>query len=124
MNAMKNRFKGLNFEEAKKLYRNLAKQSHPDKGGTAGEFHELTKEFEEYVKNCNNRDNNKITSNNMESLIKEIINIVPEQYICLFTESPLYKLFTSGIISDTLGFLGKDKKRVKDVENIIRKLKQ
>lgn len=40
---MKNRFKGLNFSEAKKLYRKLAMQCHPDKGGTANEFQELTK---------------------------------------------------------------------------------
>ncbi|MDR2011388.1 MAG: hypothetical protein LBQ22_12990 [Bacteroidales bacterium] len=121
---MKNRFKGLSFDEAKKLYRNLAKQCHPDKGGTPEEFHKLTIEFEEYVKSSNNLKSDKTTSTNMESLINELLNIVPEQYINLFTESSLYKVFSSGIISDALGFLGKDYEKIKSIENLIRNIKQ
>lgn len=47
----KNRFYGMSLEEAKKLYRELIKQVHPDDGGSNEETVKLNAEFAEFKNN-------------------------------------------------------------------------
>lgn len=74
-------FNNINdFEQAKQHYRKLAKQLHPDKGGSPAQFQELQKEYQEVLYKLQNKEshNNNAPQTNNE-IIDELGNL---QRIC------------------------------------------
>jgi curved DNA-binding protein CbpA len=77
---MKNYFKNcLNLDEAKKLYFDLAKKLHPDKGGNTADFQELANEFEKFTPTPENEkfkgEFNQWNAREYAHIIEELIKI-------------------------------------------------
>jgi curved DNA-binding protein CbpA len=126
-----NRFSNCaNVDEARKLFRTLSKQFHPDAGGTKEEFQQLQQELTDFINNQNKTNNARPGSQNYydaQNILQDLLNNLPpeiKQYIDVICETSIYKVAASGIVSDILGFFGKPNQSAKNVENIIRKLKQ
>ena len=67
-------FKGVNtIEELKKVYKELAKQFHPDLGGNKEEFQSMNNEYDLLFKDLKNKANKK-SNNKDDDKFKNIIN--------------------------------------------------
>jgi surfactin synthase thioesterase subunit len=62
-----------NIEEAKLHYRKLAKQFHPDAGGTASEFQKLQEEYKTVLLQIQQNQHKVILPNLKQSAEKELI---------------------------------------------------
>jgi len=96
------------FEQAKLRYRELAKQLHPDKGGSGTEFQRMQEEYKNLLIQLQNGQNavSHPTSNQENDLLSELSKLakvlirkqVPQTYLkkkMQTTQSPLEKgLFT------------------------------
>ena len=106
-------FKNIgDIEQVKQQYRILAKQLHPDKGGTAVEFQKMQKEYKTILLQL---QQNPVKVNNQQHLLEnELLNElgklakvlikkqVPQHYIkqrITKSQSPIEQKFCSGIIS-------------------------
>lgn len=104
------------IEQAKLRYRKLAKQLHPDKGGTANDFQKMLTEYKELLLNLQQKQKvvtATIKTNSAESeLINELGRLakvlikkqVPQNYLrqkMQSTESPLKR----GLFGDIAKFL-------------------
>jgi len=107
----------INIEQTKLRYRKLAKQLHPDKGGTALEFQKMQNEYKELLITLQQK-RNAVTSVHQPSPDNELLSElgklakvlikkqVPQEYLrrkMQTTESPLKK----GLFSDIADFLDK-----------------
>lgn len=112
-----NYFNGItDLEQAKQSYRKLAKQLHPDKGGTAVEFQKMQDEYRELLLRLK-QNHNAVTNQQLplppeNELLSElgkiakvlIKNQVPQNYFrqkMQATESAIKK----GLFSDIVDFL-------------------
>ena len=97
------------FEQAKQHYRKLAKQLHPDKGGSLAQFQQLQNEYQAVLlKLKNNEVNNNVSADGNEiitelgKLAKTLIKSqIPQQYLknrMDMSKTPLEKNLYSGII--------------------------
>jgi hypothetical protein len=97
------------FEQAKQHCRKLAKQLHPDKGGSPAQFQQLQMEYQAVLlKLKNNEVNNNVSANGSEimnelgKLAKTFIKSqIPQQYLknrMDKSKTPLEKSLYSGII--------------------------
>jgi len=109
-----NYFLGItDIEQAKLRYRKLAKQLHPDKGGTAIDFQEMQTEYKEYLLSLQQEHKIVTTSQKNTAAESELINElgklakvllknqVPQYYLrqkMQTTESPLKKGLINGIV--------------------------
>lgn len=106
-------FSGItDLELAKQRYRVLAKQLHPDKGGSASEFQKMQQEYKallaqlqqnsKVVTPKNQSDENELLSE-LGKLAKVLIKKqVPQNYLqhqIIKNQSPITQKFCSGIIS-------------------------
>jgi len=100
--------------KAKLHYRNLAKQLHPDMGGTSGDFQEMQAEYKEFLLNMQQKSKVVTPSPNSTSEEKELINElrklakaliknqVPQNYLrqkMQTMDSPLKSGLLKGIVS-------------------------
>ena len=108
-------FNGItDLEQAKQRYRTLAKQLHPDKGGTAIEFQKLKKEYETLLLRLQQKQH--IVMNPLQTpeseLLSELSKLtkvliekqVPQKFLhqkIKTTDSALKK----GLITDIVNFL-------------------
>jgi hypothetical protein len=99
------------FEQAKQHYRKLAKQLHPDKGGSPAQFQELQKEYQAELYKLQNKEshnnNNAPQANNeiideLGKLAKNLLKTqIPQRYLeqrMTNSKSPLEKNLYLGII--------------------------
>ncbi len=107
-------FSGItNIEQAKLRYRKLAKQLHPDAGGTAVEFQNMMNEYQSLLLKLQQR-NNRSNKPKQASLEKELISDlgqiakvlikkqVPQNYLrqkMQTTDSPLKKGLFMNIVN-------------------------
>ncbi len=112
-----NYFLGItDIEQAKLRYRKLAKQLHPDKGGTAVDFQEMQAEYKEFLLRLQQEQKVVTPSRKSTSEENELINElgklakvlikkqVPQDYLrqkMQSTESPLKR----GLFEDIVNFL-------------------
>ncbi len=104
------------IEQAKLRYRKLAKQLHPDKGGTAIDFQEMQTEYKEYLLGLQYEQQvvtapqkNTAAENELISELGKLAKVlikkqVPQDYLrqkIKTTESPL----TKGLFGDIVNFL-------------------
>jgi len=104
------------IEQAKLRYRKLAKQLHPDKGGTAIDFQEMQTEYKEYLLSLQPEQQvvtapqkNTAAENELISELGKLAKVlikqqVPQNYLrqkIQTTESPLKK----GLFGDIVNFL-------------------
>ena len=104
------------IEQAKLRYRKLAKQLHPDKGGTAIAFQEMQTEYKEYLLGLQHEQQvvtasqkNTAAENELISELGKLAKVlikkqVPQNYLrqkIQTTESPLKK----GLFGDIVNFL-------------------
>jgi len=110
-----NYFLGItDIEQAKLRYRKLAKQLHPDAGGTAVDFQEMQAEYKEFLLNLQQEQKVFTPSNSGLSVEKELINElgklakvlikkkVPQNYLrqkMQTTDSPLKKGVLGNIVN-------------------------
>ncbi len=102
------------IEQAKLSYRKLAKQLHPDKGGTAVDFQEMQAEYKEFLLSLQQKHRHvasqQQTSLAEKELISELGKIakvlikkqVPQNYLrqkIQSTESPLKKGLFANIVN-------------------------
>ena len=100
------------IEQAKQRYRNLAKQLHPDMGGTAIEFQKMQDEYKELLLSLQQK-RNAVTNLNQAALENELLSElgklakmlikkqVPQNYLrqkIQKVESPLNKGLLNGIV--------------------------
>ncbi|MBS2101095.1 J domain-containing protein [Carboxylicivirga linearis] len=110
-----NYFLGINdIEQAKLRYRKLAKQLHPDKGGTAFDFQEMQAEYKEFLLRLQQEQKVVTPSRKNKSAENELINElgrlakvlikkqVPQEYLrqkMQTTDSPLKKGLFANIVN-------------------------
>jgi hypothetical protein len=100
------------LEQAKKQYRRLAMQLHPDKGGSALEFQQMQQEYKTLLIDFQNNQNTFIHQRSDQSVLimEELSNLakalikkqVPQKYLkqkIKGSQSPIEKTIYSGIIS-------------------------
>jgi hypothetical protein len=108
-----NYFEGItDLEQAKLLYRKLAKQLHPDKGGTAMEFQKMQEEYKSLLLRLQ-QNQNTVTGKNPSpetELLSELGKLatvllekqVPQEYLkqrITKSQSPMEQRIYSGLIS-------------------------
>lgn len=114
LNGVKMKYFGMvnTAEEAKSLFRELAKKLHPDKGGSEAEFKAMVDEYEEFIGSLNSSPWQKqeyIEAG--RSICSFVKTVKPEQYAKLDTAmsaiSALCGLCSDKKIKDFGNFLGK-----------------
>ena len=102
-----------NLEQAKKQYRKLVMQLHPDKGGPQTEFLQMQQEYQELLlsfKQTNNNSKNNNTTSDENELLKELSKFgkvflkseVPQNFLKQKVKncnSPYERVLYSGIIN-------------------------
>jgi len=106
-------FEGItDLEQAKLRYREVAKQLHPDKGGTAMEFQKMQEEYKSLLLRLQ-QNQNSVTSKNPSpetELLSELGKLatvliekqVPQEYLkqrITRSQSPMEQRIFSGLIS-------------------------
>lgn len=99
------------FEQAKLHYRKLAKQLHPDRGGSAQEFQKMQSEYKslllqlqskELVSNPENSEKSNEIINELTSLAKTLIQKdIPQRFIKQIiqkSESPIERVILNGVV--------------------------
>lgn len=119
-----NIFQGLTLDQAKQKFRKLAFEYHPDQGGTNEQFNDLKNQFDDYVANYNRQQKSSGKQTvDYADIVQDILQGMPQEFIDYFTDTSIYKVATSGIISDVLGLFGsKQASKAKNVESIIKKI--
>lgn len=133
--SMINPFLGLNADDAKKKYRKMCFDTHPDRGGTNESFIQVQKWFNEYCENKNmqtDKEEEKVSYedsfqsfyDNLDSEMKQSI-----KYILKTPEFAKYVKYVSiianhGVFTDILNAFGKTSaaKSASKAENIIKQL--
>ena len=83
------------LDKAKLHYRNLAKQLHPDMGGTSGDFQEMQAEYKEFLLNMQQKSKVVTPSPNSTSEEKELINELRKLAKALIKNQVPQKLLTA-----------------------------